>query len=66
LPYPYSSFWNASGGNSSAMIIPINKGKGIVVNSEPLINDYLMVVDFIGSIIILLDIVKLKIPKTLS
>lgn len=48
------------------MIIPINKGKGIVVNSEPLINDYLMVVDFIGSIIILLDIVKLKIPKTLS
>jgi len=66
LPYPYSSFWNASGGNSSAMIIPINKGKGIVVNSEPLINDYLMVVDFIVSIIILLGIVKLKIPKTLS
>ena len=66
VDYPYDRFWNASGGNSSIMIIPMHDGEGIVVNTEPRINDYLMAVDFVSFIIIILGIVLTRAKKFIS
>ncbi|BDC19519.1 hypothetical protein HS5_24090 [Acidianus sp. HS-5] len=67
VEYPFDRFWNTSGGNSSIMIIPMHNGEGIAVNSEPIVNDYLMAANLVSFIIIIVGIVftRFKIRKIL-